>query len=167
MRVLPEELRDKLREPLGTLVPDEKELLKALKKAKYIVAVGDLVTFTLLKHEIIPVLCIVDFSIERKDYPAAMKEKIQQFGRKHIQVKNPPSSVSDALWDAIASAFETIEQGPFCLEVDGEEDLAALPAIFLAPRDVTIIYGLPNKGVVVVKATEAHKKKVKAILDRM
>ncbi|MCK4233734.1 DUF359 domain-containing protein, partial [candidate division WOR-3 bacterium] len=33
--------------------------------------------------------------------------------------------------------------------------------------DVTIIYGLPNRGVVVVKPTEEHKRKVKEILDKM
>jgi uncharacterized protein (UPF0218 family) len=37
----------------------------------------------------------------------------------------------------------------------------------LAPPDVTIIYGLPNKGVVVVKASDENKQKVKEILDEM
>ena len=54
------------------------------------------------------------------------------------------------------------------IEVLGEEDLSALPAIFLAPnRDVTIIYGLPDKGVVVVKTNEENKNKAKKIIDEM
>jgi len=167
MRVLPDELRETLREPLGILVGDEKELLRVLRAEKYIVAVGDLVTFTLLKQGITPIICVVDFIIERKEYPSDMKEALRRFGKQHIKVKNPPAMISDELWDALASAFEHIDNGPFCLEVDGEEDLAALPAIYLAPRDVTVIYGLPNKGVVVVPATEENKKKVKDVLDRM
>ena len=67
----------------------------------------------------------------------------------------------------IATVFAYPDDGPYCIEVEGEEDLAALAAIYLAPPDVTIIYGLPNKGVVVVKATEAHKAQVKEILDKM
>jgi uncharacterized protein (UPF0218 family) len=96
-----------------------------------------------------------------------MKEKIHQFGKRHIKVKNPPATISDDLWNTIASCYESLEKGPICLEIEGEEDLAALPAIYLAPGDVTIIYGLPNRGVVVVKPTESNKKKVKEILDKM
>ena len=167
MRILPDELRDKLKEPIGTLVTDEKELLKLLKEEKYIVSIGDLVTFTLLKHNIDPIICIVDFIIERKECSNEIKEKIKSFGKRHIKIKNPPASISDALWDTILYAFENIKDGPLCIEIDGEEDLAALPAVYLAHRDVTIIYGLPNKGVLVVKATDENKKKVKEILDKM
>jgi len=166
MHKLPKELRKNLREPLGSLVSEE-ELIKLLKNTKNIVSVGDLVTFTLLKNGIIPVICIVDYIIQRKDYPLDIKEKISKFGKKHIKIKNPPGTISKELWDAIASSYKSINDGPICLEIDGEEDLAALPAIYLAPGDATIIYGMPNKGVVVVKPTELNKEKVKKILNRM
>ena len=166
MLVLPENLRDKLKEPLGNLV-DEQELLRLLQNEKYVVSVGDSVTFTLLKNGINPIICIVDYILERKECAPDMREKIQRFGKKHIKIKNPPGAITDELWNAIESAYKSLEDGPLCIEIDGEEDLAALAAIYMAPRDVTIIYGLPNKGVVVVKATEAHKSKEKEILDRM
>jgi len=48
------------------------------------------------------------------------------------------------------------------IEVDGEEDLATLPSIYLSPnRDVTIIYGMPDKGVVIVKTNDENKIKIK------
>ncbi|UCD13516.1 MAG: DUF359 domain-containing protein [Thermoplasmatales archaeon] len=166
MLVLPEDLRKKLKEPLGNLV-DEQGLLRLLQNEKKIVTVGDLVTFTLLKNGIEPILCIVDYVLERKECSSGMKDKIQRFGKKHVQVKNPPGTITDELWNAIGYAYKSLKDGPFRIEVDGEEDLAALPAIYLAPRDATIIYGLLNKGVVVVKATEAQKSKVKEILDKM
>jgi uncharacterized protein (UPF0218 family) len=112
-------------------------------------------------------LSIVDFIIERKQYASEMKERIQHFGKIHIHIKNPPGVITDELWNAIENAFANIDEGPYCIEIDGEEDLATLPAIYLAPRDVTIIYGLPNKGIVVVTATKAQKQKVKKILDKM
>jgi uncharacterized protein (UPF0218 family) len=166
MLVLPENLREKLKEPLGNLV-DEQELLRLLQNDKYIVSVGDLVTFTLLNNGINPIICIIDYIIERKEYSPNLKEKIQRFGKKHIKIKNPPGTITDELWNAIESAYESLEDGPICIEIEGEEDLATLAAIYMAPQDVTIIYGLPNKGVVVVKTNKAHKSKVKEILDKM
>jgi len=166
MFVLPDDLRDILREPLGILV-NEEELLRILKKEEYIVSVGDQVTYTLLKHGIVPVFCIVDFKIKRDLCSSDIKNKIQSFGKKKMVVKNPPGCISDDLWSAIETAYKFLEKGSLRIEVMGEEDLAALPAIFLAPRDVTVIYGLPDRGVVVVKVVEENKRKVKEILDKM
>ena len=166
MYVLPDDLKDTLKGYIGRLV-DEPELLQLLKKEEYIVSVGDKVTYTLLKHGITPVLCIVDFLLERKPYSPKMKAFIQKYGMVHLKIKNPPGTITDELWDAIKTTFKNLQNGPTCIEVDGEEDLASLAAIYLAPGGVTVIYGLPNKGVVVVKATTAHKRKVKEVLDRM
>jgi len=166
MYVLPDELKDTLKGYIGQLV-DEPGLLKLLKKEKSVVTVGDKVTYTVLKHGFTPLLCIVDFILERKPYPAEMKTLIQRFGRIHLKIKNPPGTITDELWNAIQTVYKKQQDGPVCIEVDGEEDLASLAAIYLAPGGVTVIYGLPNKGVVVVKATEAHKQKVKEVLDKM
>ena len=166
MHILPDDLRAILKEPIDKLV-DERGLLKLLKKEKYIVSVGDQVTYTLLKHNIEPVFCIVDFKIKREHSPSDIKNMIQSFGKKNVVIRNPPGCISDDLWNAIETAYDDLEKGSLLIVVEGEEDLAALPAIFLAPKDVTIIYGLPNKGVVVVKSTEENKRKVKEILDKM
>ena len=166
MRVLPDYLRDKLRKPLGLLV-DEDELLRLLKKEICIVSIGDHVTYTILKHNVKPVFCVVDFKIKRDFCSDDVKNMIQSFGGKKIRVKNPPGCISDDLWDAIKTAYKNLKNGSIRIEVEGEEDLAALAAIYLGPRDATVIYGLPNKGVVVVKSNEENKKRVKEILDEM
>ena len=166
MRVLPEDLREKLREPIGVLV-DERGLLEIIRDEGFIVSVGDLVTYTLLKHDIQPVICIVDYLLKRGTYSTQMKNLISEFGKQRVKVRNPPGEITDELWNAIQSAYKQVEKGPICIEITGEEDLAALPAIYLAPSDATVIYGLPNKGVVVVKATAENKKKVKEVLDKM
>jgi len=166
MRVLPDNLRDLLKEPIGQLV-DEKKLLKILRKEKYIVSIGDLVTYTLLKHEIEPIFCIVDYKTRRGECSSEIKEVIKSFGKKNIVVQNPPATISDDLWNVIEMAYENLEIGSLRIEIEGEEDLASLAAIYLAPSDVTIIYGLPDKGVLVVKPTRENKKLVKEILDKM
>ena len=163
---LPDDLRDKLKEPIGLLV-NEEELLRLLLKEEHIVSVGDQVTYTLLKNGIEPIFCVVDFKIKRNCYPDYIKDKIQSFGKRVMIVKNPPGCISSDLWDIIETAFSNLGKNSLRIEVDGEEDLAALPAILLAPRDVTIIYGLPNRGVVVVKTSKENKRKVKEILDKM
>ncbi|MDH7516942.1 MAG: DUF359 domain-containing protein [Candidatus Thermoplasmatota archaeon] len=168
MRLLPDKLRDKLKEPIGRFFVDEKELIGFLKNEKYIVSVGDQVTYTLLKNNISPIFCVVDFKIKRNLYSSDFKKLIKSFGKKMVRVKNRQGEISDELWEAIKTAYNVLEEGSQRIEVIGEEDMASLAAIFLAPRsDVTIIYGLPDKGVVVVKATDENKLKVKEVLDEM
>ena len=64
MRVLPDNLRDFLKEPIGQLV-DEAKLISLLQNEKYIVSIGDMVTYTILKNNIEPAFCIVDFITRR------------------------------------------------------------------------------------------------------
>jgi len=167
MRVLPKNLRKILNEPIGQLIADENNLIELLKNEKYIISVGDQVTYTLLKHNIEPVFCIVDYKTRRGECPEEVKKQIKSFGNKVFIVKNPAGCISDDLWYIIKFAFENLETGKTRIEVDGEEDLASLAAIYMAPSDVTIIYGLPNKGVLVIKPTSDIKEKVKEVLDKM
>ena len=166
MRVLPDNLRDFLKQPVGQLV-DEKELLELLQNEKYIVSIGDMVTYTLLKNEIEPVFCIVDYKTRRGECSSEMIELIKSFGNKSVIVENPPATISDDLWNVIERAYENLEIGSLRIEIEGEEDLASLAAIYMAPSDVTIIYGLPDKGVLVIKPTPENKQLVKEILDKM
>jgi uncharacterized protein (UPF0218 family) len=164
--ILPDHLRKKLKEPFGILV-NEQELLLTLKNEKYIVSVGDQVTYTLLINSIKPIFCIIDYKTKRNNCENEIKNLITKFGKKIVKIKNPPRVITEELWETIKSAYKKLEIESYRIEIDGEEDLAALPAILLAPRDVTIIYGLPNKGVVIVKAIDKNKKKVQKILDKM
>jgi uncharacterized protein (UPF0218 family) len=166
MRILPDNLRSLLKEPIGQLVT-EKELIKLLQKEKYIVSIGDMVTYTILKHKIEPKFCIVDFKTRRGACSSKIKDLIKSFGKKIIILKNPPAAISDDLWNVIEMAYENLENGSLRIEVEGEEDLASLAAIYLAPSYVTIIYGLLDKGVLVVKPTSENKKLVREILDKM
>jgi len=167
MRTLPEDLRDLLKTPIGCLARDDKELLSLLKDEKYLVSVGDLVTYTILKNDIEPVFCVVDFHTRRGNCSDDVVDVIRSFGKKSVVVENPRGCISDDLWDVIEMAYENLDLGSLRIEVEGEEDLASLAAIYLAPEDVTIIYGLPDKGVLVVKANKENKMKAKEVIDKM
>jgi len=166
MKKLPEHLRDLLKEPIGLLV-DEEKLVEILKNENYIVSVGDQVTYTLLKHDIKPFMGIVDYKTRRGSCSDDVKNLIKSFGKKTFVVENPPGCISDDLWTVIKFAFENIDSDGILIEVEGEEDLASLAVIYMAPSDVTIIYGLPDRGVLVVKPTSEIKQKIKKVLDEM
>jgi len=167
MYFLPDELRDLLKTPIGDLV-DEKQLFKKISDDDFIVSVGDEVTYTLLKNKIQPIFCIVDYKTRRGEFPCKLIHLIKAYGDKVIEVENPQGCITDELWDAIEKAFHNALEGINTrIEVDGEEDLASLAVIFMAPEDVTIIYGLPDKGVLVVKPTDENKQKVKEVIEKM
>ena len=167
MRVLPDNLRDLLKKPMGELV-DEQKLLEIIDEEDFVVSVGDQVTYTLLKNDIEPIFCIVDYKTRRGDFPSEFIQRIKSFGDEVLEVENPQGCITDELWDAIEESFYNATDGITTrIEVDGEEDLASLAVIFMAPEDVTIIYGLPDKGVLVVKPTDEIKNKVKEVLEKM
>ncbi len=162
MYKLPGYLRNELRKPLGKIL-NEKEMLEKIKNKK-VTSVGDVVTLTMYEKGIIPDLGIVDFKSMRK-MSYNLKEKISMMKAEIVKVDNPPGTITDKMWNAIKEAYNRDE--PTRIEVNGEEDLAALACIFLAPRDTVVVYGLPEKGVVAVNVTEEKKQLVGKILEKM
>ena len=158
-------MRDLLKGQIGRLV-DEKQLIEILKDEKKVVSIGDQVTYTLLKHDVEPFFCIVDYHTRRGECSGDIIKVLKSYGKKTIKVDNPAGTITDDLWNVIKLAYNDNTHS-LKIEVNGEEDLASLPAIYLAPVDVTIIYGLPDKGVLVVRPTKENKDKVKKVLDKM
>lgn len=165
MKILPNNLRDILKEPIGLLL-DEKKLVKLLKNERYIISIGDIVTYTLLKNNIKPFLGIVDYKTRRGACTEEIKNVIKSFGKKII-VQNPPGCISDDLWEVMESVLKDLRYGNILIEIEGEEDLASLAAIYLAPENVSIVYGLPDKGILLIKPTKKIKRKVEEVLKRM
>ena len=164
---LPISLRKTLKEPIGLLV-DEHTMLQEIKQASRVVSIGDQVTYTLLTHQIEPWFCVIDYQIKRQQDSQKIKNTLQSYGDQSIRVANPAGTITHELWDQIKNSYQDISKTKkLRIEVTGEEDLAALPAILYAPENVTIIYGMPDKGVVIVPSTNEHKQKVKEILTQM
>ena len=167
MHRLPDNLRDLLKTPMGNLVL-EKELIEFLKDKKIVISVGDHVTYTILKYSIEPIFCVVDFKTRRGKFPSEFIELIKAFGDRVVKVKNPKGTITDELWNAIKEAFEDANKNlKTRIEVIGEEDLASLAVISMAPSDAIIIYGLPDKGVLVIQPTLENKEIVKDVLNKM
>ena len=167
MHRLPDDMRDLLKQPMGDLFSEE-QLIDFLKDKECIVSVGDQVTYTRLKHSIQPIFCIVDFKTRRGRFPSEYVELIKSFGDVVKNVKNPKKTITDELRDAIKAAFDNSKnEVKTRIEVEGEEDLASLAVIYMAPTDAIIIYGLPDKGVLAIKPTKENKGIVKEVLSKM
>ncbi len=161
---LPESLRPYLKKPLGELFTGE-EAMKRIKervKDSRVITVGDIVSMEAEKAGIKPKVKIIDFRTKREDM-----EKYELSGRV-IKVKNPPAHITKELWDAVHEAVNSSED--VTVVVDGEEDLAVLPAVIEADWGDYVIYGQPEEGVVLVSCNDDSKFHVgtiiKMIMDR-
>ena len=64
---------------------------------------------------------------------------------------------------AIENSIKTKDK--YIIEVEGEEDLAVLPIIILAPEDTTVLYGQPNEGLVLLNSADLKDQAQKFIND--
>ncbi len=85
-----------------------------------------------------------------------------------VKVTNPPGHITKQLVDAVADAYKGIikDSKQRIIQVDGEEDLAGVPAILLAPLGTIVLYGQPGEGVVLVQITEKIKNKLATLLQK-
>jgi hypothetical protein len=161
---LPESLRGELRELLEPLTPVEK-LTESLSGMRKIVSVGDLCSLTLIEAGIHPDVCIVDFKTKRSPLEERQKANVCAIGKNCVKVANPAATITGELWKAVAGALESGEKTR--IEVNGEEDLASLAAISMAPAGTAVIYGIPNMGIAVVHIDRKAKAWADGILRRM
>ena len=164
---LPSKLRRKLKKPLGELIRgsfnetmDRLKFLVQTEKPPCVVSVGDVVSKNLMESQIHPRLLILDNKVMRsniKPFPLKAEEE------RHV--KNPPGTITFEAFNAVQEAFKANHRVK--VVVEGEEDLLALAAILHAPLNSIIVYGQPQKGIVVVKATQQKKAEVAEILKAM
>jgi pantetheine-phosphate adenylyltransferase len=100
---------------------------------------------------------VFDFLKRRLPYAAGSLHTLTR----DLQVTNFPQQITTELVAALQTAI--LGNSKYIL-VDGEEDLAAVAAVLLAPLNSSIYYGQPDTGMVQMIATEAQKSAVYKIL---
>lgn len=156
-------LLDTLKEPLGKIL-QEQQLGSVIKKDDVCIAVGDESAVTLHKYNFNLKLAIVDYKTQR-EMRMDLKEQIAQIGDKVVRVENPAAMITEALWDAIENALNG--EADVRIEVEGEEDLATIPCVALAPINTIIVYGMPDQGLVVARIDDETKQLVQKALEQM
>lgn len=136
-----------------------------LKAATKLIAVGDMTAFYLLKASIVPDMVIVDNKTKRMPIPDHVVKSLDHDSYKTVEVKNPPATLTKELMDMIRESLQEAERVK--IVVDGEEDLATLPAILYAPLGSVVVYGQPNEGSVMVKVTTEKKKHIEELMKQM
>jgi uncharacterized protein (UPF0218 family) len=129
-----------------------------------IISIGDVTTYYLIKAGIVRTCASWIISM-RIPVDHEIRKGTAHESFKDVRVDNPPGVVTDELMDAIRDNMSS--KVPVRIFVNGEEDLAVIPACLYAPIGSAVIYGQPNEGVVVVHVTEEKRKETQAILDQM
>jgi len=160
---LPEHLREELRRPFGILMSGE-ELLSNLTECKGLITVGDVVTHDLLEKGITPWVAIYDGRTERVDR-ADLLQRIEGMPGIREMVNNPPAQITAEMTGAIREAL--LHQESTRILVDGEEDLAALVCVALAPPGTCVVFGAPGKGVVLVQVDKESIEIARSLISRM
>jgi len=151
---LEENSRSEFKKPLGKLYSSFEDAINDIKMAKFLISVGDATTKNLVENELYPNVSIIDNLIQRKnhDYKIIYTDNV-------LRAKNPPGTITDDLWETIEKAINNSIHGKNQLiVVDGEEDLAVLPCIIMAPNESVVLYGQPNEGLVFVNVNSVKNK---------
>ena len=138
----------------------------SLLDSDYIATIGDICTLKIFDEIREPELCIIDMKTKR-DTPLddTQKDKMEKIGKRRINVDNKAGTISNDLWASIDEAINT--QINTKIVVNGEEDLAALAVISMVKIGAKVIYGMPDKGMVVVDVNQQAKERTNKLLERM
>ena len=163
MYILKPEMAEELRESDFEIVTDAPE---SLRNEIFIATIGDICTLKVLQQIRVPNLCIVDYKTKRDTKLSTdQKKEIDAIVSKSVTVQNPAGTITEELWNAIEDALNN--ENSTKIIVDGEEDLATLAVISLSKIGAKVIYGMPDKGMVVVDVNQQAKERTNKLLERM
>ncbi|MFC3960127.1 GTP-dependent dephospho-CoA kinase family protein [Halovivax cerinus] len=157
---LPKPLRHELKDPIGPVETDPDALWAAAGDP--IVTVGDVVTYHLLAAGRRPDVALVDGITKREAVDETIRETVTT--GETVDVSNPQGTITAALAREVVAAID--DPDPVTIVVDGEEDLAALPAIVAAPNGASVVYGQPDEGMVRVTVTDEVRAEIRSLLAR-
>ena len=137
-----------------------------LFNSKSVATIGDICTVKLIQEEIIPNLMIVDYKTKRNvKLTQKQMSVIESVKCKSVEVDNESGTISQQLYFEIKKAIKSEIMTKII--VNGEEDLATLPVIKHSKMGAKVIYGMPDRGMVVVDVNQQTKERANILLERM
>ena len=162
-----EKLRKILSKPFGPVLSSKDAVVKIIEQRHHLlICVGDESLHKMLSYGIMPDICIYDRMVRREVAPKDWLEEIEKAfkGKKIIKIKNPAGEITGKL---VFHLKECIKNKKGIIEVEGEEDLAALPALANAPVGTLILYGQPDEGIVFLEVNLDKKKRARQLLEEI
>jgi uncharacterized protein (UPF0218 family) len=156
-------MRAQLATGLGRLVGLE-DLPSELEGCQLLMAVGDMVSFTLLDNGFEPDLVVYDLMTERRLYTSLIA-KLKDMEGVNVKVTNPAGQITTELVQEIARAIN--RDVPTKLQVEGEEDLAALACAAMAPLGSCLMYGVPGKGMALLRIDQEAAGRARSMIYSM
>jgi uncharacterized protein (UPF0218 family) len=103
--------------------------------------------------------------IDKRDEISLLKERVEGMNGEMVVVSNPPGRITPGLVDEARKAMKRKRRTKML--VKGEEDLAALVCVALAPSGTCLVYGLPGEGMVLVKIDRETSTRAKSLIYAM
>ena len=152
---LPENFRKKLKEIWGIpILGTEQEIAKRFKEVvensgfKKIITVGDYCSQALDSD-----VKIFDGKIKRKEIKNTLPFS--------LTCPNPAGTIQKEVWSIIERAIEANEN----IFIEGEEDLLVIPAVLLSEENTVVVYGLPDRGICLIRVDPETKATFKQVLE--
>lgn len=158
---VPTDLRDDLKEPLGPI----HDAIPLDELSGTVVTVGDVVSHDCDDAGRAPDIALIDGRTKRTAVDPDIEAALAAPDRVRIDANNPAGTITRSLLEALVEAFDREE--PVQIVVEGEEDLATLPAVLAAPAGAHILYGQPDEGVVHVEVDDTTRDRVRDLLMDM
>lgn len=161
---LPDEFRPLISNPQGKIMSEKDLRLFDFSKQTKIILVGDIVTKTFIKYGYKFDLSIVDLKTRKRK----LFKSLSDLGVKKVSnltnVRNQRGTLSRSIIRAVRNVFVKNLSGAV-IKVIGEEDLAVIPTVILAPLSSLVFYGQRDEGIVCVEVTEKTKARFIKILE--
>lgn len=172
---IPSKLRQEFRKPFGKIFKaDTLNIFPAMRQVKMfiqkkglkpVICVGDVVTHSFLKVGGTPKIKIIDFMVQRKKRYSTIEELGPIGHLEKFSVSNQPGSITKKLVELINASLN--KKSPTVIQVKGEEDLAVLPSVLLAPLGTVVLYGHFQHGIISVEVTESKKEAALQLLRKI
>ena len=105
---MPDSMRNELGMPFGSLFKGE-DVLAGLSGCDRVIAVGDVVSSTLINKGVIPHLTVYDRRNERRELEAG-EHPADDLPLPETKVENPPGSITPGLVKAMKDGLERLKQ---------------------------------------------------------
>ena len=175
--ILTKEVESNLKDPFGQLFEgpedDTSVAIRAVLEETFgshgpIIAVGD-VTVKALQDLGSPAdIALIDGKTKRQEWAGASTIDTSLYDE-NLTCKNPAGQLNAELYHACKVAIEawSKENKTTIIDVDGEEDLAPLLLHPMAPMGAVVLYGQPNRGVVLRWTGFDSKSRCRELLAAM
>ncbi len=165
-RKLPDSNRGVLQTPKGEVysVTDSRPETRVIErirveKPRYVIAVGDVTSSSLIAEGYTPDVCVIDGITKRGEYRSEIQSE------KEYMIFNPAATIYPEAWSTMDTAIHDGKKS--LILVDGEEDLMGFPAVLLAQHGSVMLYGQPDVGMVWVPVNAENQKLAGEFLEMM